>query len=65
MPMSRTEIADYLGMSVKGLTHELLQFVDAKLVSILNISQVEIVDEDALEKVAYDEPQLTTKGSPI
>lgn len=52
VPMSRIDVADYLDMSVQSLSRELLDFADARLISIPNIRQVEIIDVTALEEIA-------------
>lgn len=52
LPMSRRDIADYLGLSVETVCRVLTLLAEARIIAIPNVSQIEIIDRAALEEVA-------------
>jgi CRP/FNR family transcriptional regulator, nitrogen fixation regulation protein len=51
LPMSRRDMADYLGLSTEAVCRALSQFAEARIIEIPNVNQVGIIDMSALEKI--------------
>lgn len=49
LPMTRADIADYLGLVIETVSRVLTQFKVAGTISIRNINRITLVDRDALE----------------
>jgi CRP/FNR family transcriptional regulator len=52
VPMSRTDIGDYLGLTTETVSRTFTQLKTGKLISLLPASKVELVDLEALEEIA-------------
>jgi CRP-like cAMP-binding protein len=51
LPMSRRGMADHLGLPVEMVCRVLSRFAEARLITIPNVSQVEIIDVTALDAI--------------
>lgn len=51
LPMSRNDIADYLGLTIETVCRTLSAFKRSSLIAIPNPHQIELLDRDALETV--------------
>jgi CRP/FNR family nitrogen fixation transcriptional regulator len=60
LPMSRMDIADYLGLTVETVCRVLSRFAELRLVAIPNVNQIELVDTHALETIFLEgfDPEL-------
>lgn len=54
LPMSRTDIADYLGLSLEAVSRAARQLVDDGILAFRGTPRVQIVDRKRLEKLAAD-----------
>jgi len=52
LPMSRLDIADYLGVTIETVSRTLSQFKKYGLISVLGTHQVSLIDVEALEALA-------------
>ena len=52
LPMSRGEIADYLGLTKETVSRVLAQLKSRKLIRLVTLSQVELLDRGSLAEVA-------------
>ncbi|UUX51996.1 helix-turn-helix domain-containing protein [Nisaea acidiphila] len=52
VPMTRTDIADYLGLTTETVSRTITQFKTKELISIENGSRIRILDEDQLDDLA-------------
>lgn len=51
LPMSRTDIADYLGLTIETVSRVLTRFKDANIIRLTSARHVELLDRDALENM--------------
>jgi CRP-like cAMP-binding protein len=51
LPMSRMDVADYLGLTVETVCRILSRFAELGLIALPNVRQVELIDTHALETV--------------
>src|SRR5262249_26644294 len=49
LPMSRADVADYLGLTVETVCRILSRFAELRLISIPTVNQIELVDPHSLE----------------
>ncbi|WP_420403142.1 helix-turn-helix domain-containing protein [Nisaea sp.] len=52
VPMTRTDIADYLGLTTETVSRTITQFKSKDLISVENASRIRIVDRDQLDDLA-------------
>lgn len=52
VPMTRTDIADYLGLTTETVSRTITQFKSKGLISVENASRIRIVDTDQLDDLA-------------
>lgn len=52
LPMSRADIADYLGLTTETVSRTITQLRQAKVVEVANRGEIEIRDRDALEELS-------------
>jgi CRP/FNR family transcriptional regulator, nitrogen fixation regulation protein len=55
LPMSRADVADYLGLTVELFCRILSCFADERVIRVPNVRHIEIVDMPALETIALGE----------
>ena len=60
LPMSRADIADYLGLTVETVCRVLSRFAELTLIAIRNVNQIELIDTHALETIFLEgfDPEL-------
>jgi CRP/FNR family nitrogen fixation transcriptional regulator len=60
LPMSRLDVADYLGLTVETVCRILSRFAELRLVAIPNVNQIELIDAHALETIFLEgfDPEL-------
>jgi CRP-like cAMP-binding protein len=60
LPMSRLDMADYLGLTVETVCRILSRFAELRLVAIPNVNQIELIDAHALETIFFEgfDPEL-------
>lgn len=51
LPMSRREIAEYLGLTVERVCRVLTLFADVGIIAIPTVGQIEIIDAGARERI--------------
>ncbi|MNC99704.1 Nitrogen fixation regulation protein FixK [compost metagenome] len=52
LPMQRNDVADYLGLTFETVSRALRTLRDAGIIRVPSVHQIEIVDADALERLA-------------
>lgn len=52
LPMQRHDVADYLGLTLETVSRALRVLKDEKLIRVPSVSQIEILDAEALERLA-------------
>lgn len=55
VPMTRTDIGDYLGLTIETVSRTLTKLKREKLIALPNFSTIDILDRDALETMASGE----------
>ncbi len=55
LPMTRLDIADYLGLTIETVSRVLTIFKNRNLIKIVNKSRIEILDHDSLAALACEE----------
>lgn len=55
LPMSRLDIADYLGLTIETVSRVLTNFKNRRLIDIANKTRIDILDPDALKEISCDE----------
>ena len=55
LPMSRTDIADYLGLTIETVSRTFSSLKQHEVLSLPNAHRVIILDRDALEELSGDE----------
>jgi CRP-like cAMP-binding protein len=51
LPMSRSDIADYLGLVIETVSRTITQFKRKKLIALKDTNHIKILDRDALEDI--------------
>lgn len=51
LPMSRSDIADYLGLTIETVSRVLTKLKEARIIRLASARQVEVLDWDALENM--------------
>ncbi len=51
LPMSRTDIADYLGLTIETVSRVLTRFKDARIIRLASAREVDLLDRAALENM--------------
>jgi CRP-like cAMP-binding protein len=54
LPMSRGDVADYLGLTIETLCRVLSRFVEIRLITIFDPNHIEIIDRCALETICLN-----------
>jgi CRP-like cAMP-binding protein len=49
--MSRSDIADYLGLVIETVSRTITQFKQKKLIALRDTNHIKILDRDALEDI--------------
>lgn len=57
LPMTRTDIGDYLGLTIETVSRTLTKLKREKLIALLQVNTMELLDRDALEAVAAGETE--------
>lgn len=55
LPMSRTDIGDYLGLRIETISRELSALKAQKIIRLASTQRIEILDEERLESIAAGE----------
>lgn len=63
LPMSRTDIADYLGLRIETVSRELSGLKAAKIIRLISTQQVEILDEARLRAIVSGDQEDDRLGS--
>jgi CRP/FNR family nitrogen fixation transcriptional regulator len=58
LPMSRLDIADYLGLTIETVSRSISQFKRKQLISVFGTHQVVLKDVEALESLASGEGEI-------
>ena len=62
LPMTRSEIADYLGLTIETVSRELTRLKTAGMVRLLSLHELRIERPDRLRAIAEGEDQAGTRG---
>ena len=55
LPMTRQDIADYLGLTLETVSREISRFKTANIIKLMNLKQIFIVDKEKLTKICHGE----------
>jgi CRP-like cAMP-binding protein len=58
LPMSRLDIADYLGLTIETVSRGISQFKRKRLISVSGAHRVMLMDVEALESLASGEGEI-------
>ena len=54
LPMTRIDIADYIGLTTETVSRVLSRYVELRLIAIPNTKQIELIDIDGLETIIQE-----------